>query len=166
MPPPPDPTTPYVFLSYSSTDRDRALAIADALQQAGVRVWLDRRSIPAGASWDAAIVRAIRDCTVFLVLCTEPAMRSSNVHQEIRLALEERRPVVPLLAERITFPDEVRYALAGLQWVELLDRPTEEWLGQLLEALARLGIAGGSEQAVAGRREVERGADSHAPAEG
>src|SRR5438067_7470788 len=153
MPPPPDPTTPYVFLSYSSTDRDRALAIADALQQAGVRVWLDRRSIPAGASWDAAIVRAIRDCTVFLVLCTEPAMRSSNVHQEIRLALEERRPVVPLLAERITFPDEVRYALAGLQWVELLDRPTEEWLTQLLEALVRLGINGSSQQSAIVRSE-------------
>ena len=38
------------------------MAIADALEDAGVRVWLDRRSIPAGASWDAAIVRAIRDC--------------------------------------------------------------------------------------------------------
>src|SRR5207237_3049506 len=93
-------------------------------------------------------------------------MRSSNVHQEIRLALEKRRPVLPLLAERITFPDEVRYALAGLQWVELLDRPTEDWLTQLLDALARLGIAGGSQPATGDRRGGERGADSHAPAAG
>src|SRR5438105_1582848 len=138
---------PYVFLSYSSTERAQALALADALAQAGVPVWIDRRGIPAGVSWDATIVRAIRDCTVFLVLCTETALHSANVQQEIRLALEERRPLLPLLAERITFPDEVRYALAGLQWVELLDRPTADWLGQLLEALARLGIAGGSQQA-------------------
>src|SRR5207253_5586785 len=116
----------------------------------GVRVWLGRRSIPAGASWDASIVKAIRDCTVFLVLCTETALHSANVHQEIRLALEERRPVVPLLAEQITFPDEVRYALAGLQWVELLDRPAEDWLAQLLDALARLGVGAGGRQGAAG----------------
>src|SRR5437870_3208410 len=148
-------TAPYVFLSYSSTERPQALALADALAQAGVPVWIDRRGIPAGVSWDATIVRAIRDCTVFLVLCTETAMRSSNVHQEIRLALEERRPLLPLLAERITFPDEVRYALAGLQWVELLDRPAEEWLSQLLEALARLGIAGGNGPSAVGSSEAK-----------
>src|SRR5579871_3995785 len=139
--PQPDPCTkPYVFLSYSSTERNRAVAIADALEAAGVRVWLDRRGIPAGASWDAAIVRAIKDCTVFLVLCTEMAMRSSNVHQEIRLALEERRPLLPLLAERLTFPDEVRYALAGLQWVELLDQPKDVWLTNVLRGLGTLGM--------------------------
>src|SRR5207302_3266538 len=149
MPQQPNRTEPYVFLSYSSTDRAQVLIIADALEAAGVRVWIDRRGIPAGASWDAAIVRAIRDCTVFLVLCTETALHSPNVQQEIRLALEERRPVVPLLAERITFPDEVRYALAGLQWVELLDRPIDEWLTQLLAALARLGIEGGMRQGAA-----------------
>src|SRR5207237_1417980 len=131
---------------------------ADALEAAGVRVWLDRRGIPAGVSWDATIVRAIRDCRVFLVLCTERAMRSSNVQQEIRLALEERRPLLPLLAERITFPDEVRYALAGLQWVELLDRPLDEWLTQLLEALARLGLRGDD------RQRPETGSDGREPA--
>src|SRR5207237_10235919 len=124
---PDQPATPYVFLSYSSTDLARALAIADALEAAGVRVWLDRRGIPAGANWDAAIVRAIRDCTVFLVLCTETALHSANVQQEIRLALEERRPLLPLLAERITFPDEVRYALAGPQWGDLPDRAPADW---------------------------------------
>ena len=89
------PADQYVFLSYSSTDRDRAVAIADALEDAGVRVWLDRRSIPAGASWDAAIVRAIRDCTVFLVLCTEPALHSANVQQEIRLSRSWKAPRLP-----------------------------------------------------------------------
>src|SRR5207244_3294268 len=66
---------------------------------------------------------------------------------------EERRPVVPLLAERITYPDEVRYALAGLQWVELLDPSTDDWLARLLHALARLGLGSGSRQPAVGSRE-------------
>lgn len=32
-------SAPSVFLSYASTDRNRALAIADRLEAAGVRVW-------------------------------------------------------------------------------------------------------------------------------
>lgn len=38
---------PYVFLSYASADRERALAIADQLTASGVRVWMDRASIAA-----------------------------------------------------------------------------------------------------------------------
>src|SRR5439155_14361346 len=55
------PTSPYVFLSYTSTERDRALAVADALQQAGITVWVDRQAILCAASWSAAIVRAIKN---------------------------------------------------------------------------------------------------------
>src|SRR3712207_6615548 len=93
---------PYVFLSYASADRERALAITDALEAAGVRVWLDRRAIVGGTSWDAVIVRGIERCAALLVLCSATAMQSVNVQQEVRLALEKRRPLVPLLLERMT----------------------------------------------------------------
>jgi len=134
-------TQPYVFLSYASADRERALAIADALEKAGVRVWVDRRSIVGGSSWDAEIVRGIKECSGLLVACTEAAMASVNVQQEIRLALEERRPIVPLMLEPVTFPDQVRYALAGRQWVELLDRPSEAWVADVRRALAGFGLS-------------------------
>src|SRR2546421_157966 len=88
---------PYVFLSYTSTDRDRVLALADRLETAGIRVWLDRRSLVGGMSWDAAIVRAIKDCTVFAILCTPAGVSSPNVMQELRLAWEEQRPTLPVL---------------------------------------------------------------------
>src|SRR5690242_15705157 len=126
---------PSVFLSYASGDRAQALAVADALEGSGVRVWLDRRAIVGGTSWDAATVRGITDCFAFLLLCTDAAMRSPNVTQEVRLALEERRPIIPLLVQPVTFPDELRYALVGRQWIELLERPTAAWLTDLRAAL-------------------------------
>ena len=118
----PDSTTPYTFLSYASAEREQALAVADALQQAGVAVWLDRQAIVGGSAWSTAIVRGIKDCAAFLVLGSERAFRSPNVQRELNLAVEENRPLLPLLLERVPPPDEVRYALAGRQWVELLDR--------------------------------------------
>src|SRR5436853_33046 len=39
---------PYVFLSYASAERDRALAVADALEAAGISVWIDRQAIAGG----------------------------------------------------------------------------------------------------------------------
>src|SRR5579871_6533034 len=131
---------PYVFLSYTSLDRARALALADVLEAAGIRVWLDRRNLVGGTSWDAEIVQAIKDCTVFLVLASVHAVTSPNVKQELRLAWEEQRPALPLLLEPVTFPDEMRYILTGRQWVELLDRPEAEVRRDLLRALADFGL--------------------------
>ena len=44
---------PY-FMSYSRADSARALAIAQALKDNGVEVWIDQLSIPAGQRWDEA----------------------------------------------------------------------------------------------------------------
>jgi predicted ATPase/sugar phosphate isomerase/epimerase len=132
--------TPYVFLSYASAEQDRALAVSDALQQAGITVWLDRQAITGGSSWSAAIVDGITGCAAFIVLGSAHAFRSPNVQRELNLAVEENRPLLPLLLEHTAQPREVRYALAGRQWVTLADRALELWLPEVLRALAGLGI--------------------------
>ena len=146
----PKGTAPYVFLSYASADRERALDIADRLEATGVPVWIDRHSIAGGISWSAAIVDGIKGCTALAVLCTPAAMRSRNVRQEIQLAWEFDRPALPLLLEPVEYPPEVAYALAGRQWIEILDRPAEAWLPAALQALARLGVVA----SVAGGRDA------------
>src|SRR5262245_2803823 len=95
---------PYVFLSYASADRDRALAIADRLEVSGIRVWIDRKAIPGAASWDAEIVRGITECAGLVLLCSPPAMASPNVQQEVRLAWQYQRPILPLLLEAVEIP--------------------------------------------------------------
>src|SRR3712207_80400 len=114
---------PYVFLSYASADRERALAIADRLEQDGVRVWVDRSSIAGGSSWGREIVEGIKGCSALLILCTKAALASRNVRQEIQLAWRYERAYVPLLLEPVTFPEDVQYFLEGWQWVEALDQP-------------------------------------------
>src|ERR671932_299632 len=124
-----------VFLSYASADRERALRIADLLEAQGIPVWIDRHNIDGGASWSAEIVRGIERCAALLVLCSAASMHSPNVQRELNLAVEENRSIVPLLLERVALPAEVRYALAGRQWVEVLDRADEEWLPRAVLAL-------------------------------
>jgi DNA-binding response OmpR family regulator len=127
----------YAFISYASADRDRVEPIVDRLTEAGINVWMDRNDIRAGSHWAAEIVQSIRGCSALLVACSAAAFESRNVRQEIQVGGKYNRPYVPLILERVPFPDEVEYQLEGWQWIDVLDRPAENWLPPLIEALAQ-----------------------------
>jgi predicted ATPase len=132
------PARRQIFISYARADRGPALGLAAALEAEGLQVWIDRHSIAGGAGWNTEIVRGIKGCAVFVVLGSARAFDSPNVQRELNLAVEENRPVLPLLLEPVQAPDEVRYALAGRQWLEVLDQPADVWLPQVLTAIERL----------------------------
>lgn len=127
-----------VFLSYASPDREQALAVANALDTVGIHVWLDRRAIVGGELWAQAIAEGIAGCAAFVVLCSDAAMRSHNVRQELQLAWHHRRPILPLLLASVEYPSDRAYFLHGWQWVNLLNRPQERWLPQVVTALGQL----------------------------
>ncbi len=128
-------STPSVFISYASRDRERVDRICGALDNAGVNYWRDAKNIGGGDNYGPEIVRGIRNADVLLLMCSDAAMRSKNVKQEIQLAWKYNVPFLPLLLEMISFPEQVEYWLEGWQWVEVLDRPSAQWLPRVLEAL-------------------------------
>ncbi len=137
---PSEPRTAYVFLSYASADRERALRIADGLEARGISVWIDRKSIAGGTSWSGEIVEGIKGGTAILALISPSAVASPNVQQELQLAWEHRRPILPLLLTSTTLPSSVEYVLAGRQWIEVLDEADDVWLPRVLRALAAWSI--------------------------
>jgi predicted ATPase len=139
--PPDHGSTWDVFISYASADRDRVLRIVNALTQSGVRVWIDGSGLPAGVNYGPEIVAAIRESRAVLLGCSAAAFSSRIVRLEVALAWKHERPVVPLLLEPIPIPDDLAYWLEGTQWVEILDRPREAWLLDLMLGLRQLGIA-------------------------
>ncbi len=137
---PSKPESAQVFLSYATTDRERALAVGDALEAAGVSVWIDRRAIAGGDLWAAGIAQAIRQCAVVVVLCSQASVNSRNVRQELQLAWDFDRPILPLILEPIAFPDEIAYFLHGRQWIELLDQPDSTGVEAIASALASISV--------------------------
>src|SRR5579885_2273566 len=134
------PASPYVFLSYASADRSRALAIANLLEAHGIAVWIDRRQIVGGTSRYAEIVRGIQGCAALALLSSPAVMASPNVQREVQLARETKRPILTLLLESAHPPEAMRDARAGRQRVEILARSSREWFPELLRALAPLGL--------------------------
>ena len=143
--------SPEVFVSYSSRDRARVLAIVDRLSAAGVSVWLDRARIDGGANYGEEIVRAIRGCKVLMLMCSDASLRSRNVKQEIQVAWKHARPYLPVLLEATEFPEQLEYWLEGWQWIAAGDAGDERWLGEVLQALANAGVR---HQGISGRPAV------------
>jgi len=129
-----------VFISYARADQARVVPIADRLAAAGVSVWLDRNKIEGAARWAEEIVRGIRACKVLLLMCSDAAMRSWAVKQEIQVAGERQKALLPVVLQQASYPEQVEFFLAGRQWVEVTDRPAEQWLPQILRALEQAGV--------------------------
>ncbi|MCI0413737.1 TIR domain-containing protein [bacterium] len=131
---------PDVFVSYSSKDRTKVLSLVDFLESQGVSFWLDRSKIAGGMNYGPEIVRGIKNCKVFLLVCTDASLRSYNVKQEIQLAWKYGRPYLPLLLEATNYPEQIEYWLEGWQWIEVYAVSSENWQGQLLSALTLAGV--------------------------
>ena len=134
------PESPYVFISYASADRDRVLPIVDRLEQAGVRVWIDREGIHGGANYALEITEALKSSAAILLMCSETSLTSRNVKQEIALGWKYDRPYVPLLLEPVTIPGDVEYWLEAAQWISLHDQQEASWLAKLQSSLNAFGI--------------------------
>jgi TIR domain/Domain of unknown function (DUF4384) len=129
-----------VFISYSSRDRERVIKIAGQLEEAGVKLWLDRNKIAGGLNYGPEIVRGIKNCKVLMLMTTDASMRSRNVKQEIQLAWKYERPYLPILLDPINLPEQIEYWLEGWQWVDVIDRAVEQWLPQVLQSLELAGV--------------------------
>lgn len=82
-----DMTSPKVFLSYTSDDRNLAESIAKALQAKGIDVWWDQWCIYSGESLRQKIDGGITNCTHFLVLLTPRSINKPWVNQEMDAGL-------------------------------------------------------------------------------
>src|SRR5256885_2320086 len=90
--PMPDSRAPYVFISYASADRERVLAVIEAMRAAGINCWLDQHGIEGGTNWGQEIAEAIAGCAVFVLLSSRAALASRNVRQEVALAWRYDKP--------------------------------------------------------------------------
>jgi TolB-like protein/Tfp pilus assembly protein PilF len=80
-----------VFLSYASQDADAAARICEALQAAGVNVWLDRSELRGGDAWDAQIKKRIHDCALFIPLISAQTNARSEGYFRREWKLATRR---------------------------------------------------------------------------
>jgi TIR domain len=118
------------FFSYAHEDAEFALSLAKDLRAGGAAVWIDRLDIKPGERWDRAVEDALAKCPQMLVILSPAAVESTNVMDEVSLALEEGKTVLPVIHRNCKVP----FRLRRLQRVDLTLN-YKAGLGRLLETL-------------------------------
>ena len=105
---------PHIFLSYARSDHRRARRLYDALcAEIDHEIWFDRVSLLAGARWEPAIRKAIRESDFFLALLSRKSVTARGYrHSELRQAVEvlsefevERIYLIPVRLDECEMPD-------------------------------------------------------------
>ena len=124
-----------VFVSYSSTDKPIADAACAALEGQGIRCWIAPRDIRPGQDWSEAIIDAIADCRIFLLVLSAASNHSEQVKREVQNAVSEARPVLPMRIEDVALSKHMRYFIGTPHWLDALTPPMERHLLRMVETV-------------------------------
>ena len=136
-----------IFLSYSRGDAQQADDWVANLENFGYRVWIDRAGIRGGQQWNATIVRSIKEAQALILLLSPNSARSDNVRREIDLAVEAKKPIIPIEIQVTAMPENLQYQLAGVQLLQVWRSP-RGGLPLVLAALKQAGVERGAARVV------------------
>jgi hypothetical protein len=127
----------HVFVCYARDDESFVLDLAAKLKERGIPIWIDQTDIPPGANWDKAIDKALHECVSFLIVLSPAAIQSSEVTGELRTALDESKPIVPVLLEKCPIPRQLK----NIQYVDFTsgDPEDEDALNRVTAVLSSHG---------------------------
>lgn len=127
-----------VFISYSSKDQGPALAALSGLEAAGIRCWIAPRDVKPGAVWAQAIVDAIAECRVFVVVFSSNANRSGHIVNEVDAAVRKGATVVPFRIENVMPEGAMEYHLRTRHWLDALSPDLTAHVGELTATVSTL----------------------------
>ena len=89
-----------IFISYSTSDLELVNELVKHLQDPSVEVFVAEYSINPGEKLNDSIIRAIKSCDHFVLLWSKNARSSEYVSQEIALALNNDKNILPIVLDK------------------------------------------------------------------
>jgi len=120
-----------VFVSHAEQDRVVADAVCAELESKGIPCWVAHRNIVAGQTWGKAIIDAIAQSRLMVLIFSSHANHSPHVTREAERALHRGVPILPIRIENVMPSEDLEYYLSATHWLEAVERP----IGRHFEAL-------------------------------
>jgi len=127
-----------VFVSYSVRDQVVAEAVCAALEARRIRCWMAPRDILPGVSYAEALVDAIAESSVLVLVFSAHSNDSVQVQREVERAVSKGVAVVPFRIERVPLSKAMEFLISAAQWFDALEPPLEKHLQRLPEVVRQL----------------------------
>ena len=125
---------PFIFVSYSHTDRLQVYPIIDYLNRTGINIWYDE-GIPVSEDWKSSIVDNLERCSAFLVFITPRIIDSEYVRKEISFALKKQKPFFSVYLKETQLPSKLEFEIGDIQFMNKYLMPEPEFYNKLKEML-------------------------------
>ncbi|PYJ07458.1 MAG: hypothetical protein DMF06_15615, partial [Verrucomicrobia bacterium] len=126
------------FISYCSEDKKVADAVCGTLEGSKIRCWIAPRDVLPGRTWGSAIVDAIGDSAVMVVIFSRHSNASPQVMREIERAVNKGVSIIPFRVEDVAPSKDLEYFISSCHWLDAMDPPLEQRIGELREAILGL----------------------------
>lgn len=126
-----------VFISYSSHDQKVVEGLCAYLEERKIRCFVAYRDIPRGVVWARAIVEALDESRMMVVVFSEQFNQSEQVDREIELASEDKKPILTFRITDDAFKGAKKYNLKNINWIDAFPNP-EQVFGSVAENVAKL----------------------------
>ncbi len=134
--------TPLVFISYPKENKEVADSLCELLEQNGLKCWIAPRDIPPAQSYSKAIIQAIKDSRLLILVFSSHANQSDHVLREVERAANRKIPILPFRIEDTSLSEDLEYFLSTPQWLDAYEPPLESHFAPLLEAARQLCVSG------------------------
>ena len=104
-----------VFISHSKADVDIVKKLHSALEQSGIKVYVAEFYPEPGKLLSEKVTKQIELSDCFLVLLTQEGVKSNWVQQEIGVAKQAKRLIIPVVEKGI----KITGLLEGVERIEL-----------------------------------------------
>lgn len=129
-----------VFVSHASKNFKIADEVRALLEERGISCWIAPRDIPPGGKYGTAIVDAIADCTVVVLLLTDEANQSSAVENEIERAFGNQKTIIPVRLRDIKPSKGLEFFVSNAQWVDAFVSPLKGRIDQIANIVHALEL--------------------------
>ena len=127
-----------VFISYAAEDKQIADAACAAVESNGIRCWIAPRDVLPGTTYGKAIINAIRQSRILVLVFSSASNSSPQVMREVERAVNKGLIIIPLRIEDILPSEDIEYFISTSHWLDAFTPPLEAHLKHLAETVSTL----------------------------
>jgi hypothetical protein len=129
-----------VFISYSTQNKLVADALVATLERRKIRCWIASRDILPGEDFSSAIIKAINNSRLFVLVFSKDSNDSPFCKNEVAAAFDRGIIIIPFKIEDAQLSETMELYIGRKHWLDALTPPLEKHLEKLADTIQEMPL--------------------------